>query len=140
MNGTGRERSGVDVLIAEDNEVNQMVFSFIMEELGYSFEIVGDGEAAVARFQELRPPVVIMDISMPVMNGIEATRKIRELENGCDDPAAIIAATAHALKGDSERCLAAGMDDYIAKPISPDKLKSVLEQWFDRISETAAAG
>lgn len=140
MNGTGRERSGVDILIAEDNDVNQVVFSFIMEELGYSFEIVGDGENAIARFQELRPPIIIMDVSMPVMNGIEATMKIRELENGCSDPVVIIAATAHALKGDRERCLDAGMDDYIAKPISPDKLKSVLDQWFEKTSRAAAAG
>ena len=118
--------NGIDVLIAEDNEVNQMVFSFIMEEIGVSFEIVEDGEAAVRRFEETLPKVIVMDVSMPVMNGFEATTRIREIERDIGGHVMIIAATAHALKGDRERCHASGMDDYISKPISPDRLKEKL--------------
>ena len=118
--------NGIDVLIAEDNEVNQMVFSFIMEEIGVSFEIVEDGEAAVRRFEETLPKVIVMDVSMPVMNGFEATARIREIERDTGGHVMIIAATAHALKGDRERCHASGMDDYISKPISPDRLKEKL--------------
>ncbi len=119
----------IDVLIAEDNDVNQMVFSFIMEELGLVFEIAANGQEAVDKYQQFQPPLIVMDVSMPVMNGLEATQKIRELEASSGSRVTIIAATAHALKGDSERCLEAGMDDYIAKPISPDKLKEKLDHW-----------
>lgn len=129
MSGTAQGSGSVDVLIAEDNDVNQMVFSFIMEELGLTFEMVGNGEEAVAKYQELQPPLIIMDVSMPKLNGLEATKQIRELERAGGSPVVIIAATAHALKGDSDRCIQAGMDDYIAKPISPDKLKDILERW-----------
>ncbi len=132
--------SGIDILIAEDNDVNQMVFSFIMEEIGLSFQIVDNGASAVAKYQELQPPMIIMDVSMPVMNGLEATKKIRELERGGGSPVVIIAATAHALKGDSDRCLEAGMDDYVSKPISPDSLKAKLEEWRDRGRARAVNG
>ncbi len=119
----------IDVLIAEDNDVNQMVFSFIMEEIGLTFEVAANGQQAVEKYQQHQPPIIIMDVSMPVMNGLEATKKIRELEAAGGSAVTIIAATAHALKGDSERCIEAGMNDYIAKPISPDKLKEKLDHW-----------
>ncbi len=140
MDGTTHGNGGIDVLIAEDNDVNQMVFSFIMEEIGLSFEMAANGEEVVSKFAELRPPMIIMDVSMPIMNGLEATAKIREIEKSWSGHVVIIAATAHALKGDAERCIEAGMDDYIAKPISPDKLKALMEQWLSKNSASATAG
>ena len=121
---------GVDVLIAEDNEVNQIVFTQILLDLGVEFKIANNGEEAVKYWQELSPALVLMDVSMPVMNGHEATREIRRLEEGRSYRTPICAITAHALRGDKEDCIAAGMDDYISKPVSPDvmteKVKSLL--------------
>lgn len=140
MSGPTPDIGGVDILIAEDNDVNQMVFSFIMEELGLTFAIAADGEEAVEKYRELQPPIIVMDVSMPKLNGLEATKKIREIERKNGGRVVIVAATAHALKGDSERCIEAGMDDYIAKPISPDKLKAILERWRSQPSTAALSG
>lgn len=114
---------GLDVLVAEDNEVNQIVFTEILEDLDVSFKIAKNGEEAVQLWKAHNPALILMDVSMPVMNGHEATREIRRLET--DEKKGrtpICAITAHALKGDKEDCFAAGMDDYLSKPISPDML------------------
>ena len=122
----------IDVLIAEDNEVNQMFIKYVMEDLGLSFKIVPSGRLAVDKWKLLQPKIVLMDISMPDWNGYEATKAIRELEakqNGPRTP--IIAVTAHALKGDKQDCLDNDMDDYIAKPIAIEKVKDMLAKWTD---------
>ncbi len=116
----------VDILVAEDNEVNQMVFTQILETTGYSFKIVENGELAVAAWKANRPAVILMDVSMPEMNGHEATRAIRKAEEGSDDHVLIIGVTAHALNGDRETCFDVGMDDYLPKPVSVDGLKRAL--------------
>lgn len=120
----------LDVLIAEDNEVNQIVFTQILLDLGIDFKIANNGEEAVTLWKEHRPAIVLMDVSMPVMNGHEATREIRQLEQDTTYRTPICAITAHALRGDKEDCIAAGMDDYLSKPVSPDmlmdKVKSML--------------
>jgi PAS domain S-box-containing protein len=120
----------VDILIAEDNEVNQLVFSQILLESGYSFEIVADGKQAVESSKRKPPRLILMDVSMPEMNGHEATRKIREREQASGFRVPIIGVTAHALKGDREKCIEAGMDDYISKPISPDALTRKIDEWM----------
>ncbi|MCX8567647.1 MULTISPECIES: response regulator [Hyphomicrobiales] len=120
---------GLDILVAEDNEVNQMVFSQILAETELSFEIVNNGRRAVAAFGERRPKMILMDVSMPEMNGLEATNEIRKLERGTGTRVPIIGVTAHALKGDKDRCLEAGMDDYLPKPISPRALLEKIERW-----------
>ncbi|MGF7006676.1 response regulator [Aminobacter sp. BE322] len=120
---------GLDILVAEDNEVNQLVFSQILAETNLSFEIVGNGRRAVAAYGERRPRLILMDVSMPEMNGLEATGEIRRLEQGTGVRVPIIGVTAHALKGDKERCLEAGMDDYLPKPISPRALLEKIERW-----------
>jgi PAS domain S-box-containing protein len=124
----GDERR-LDILVAEDNEVNQMVFTQILGETGYGFEIVGNGRKALDAYGRLNPRMILMDVSMPEMNGLEATAAIRRLEedNGTHIP--IVGVTAHALKGDRERCLEAGMDDYLPKPISPRALLEKVERW-----------
>jgi len=116
----GDSKEPLDVLVAEDNEVNQLVFRQILDGLRLEFDIVGDGRRAVACYRARRPRLVLMDVSMPEMNGFEATRLIRELEASEGwQRTPIIGVTAHALKGDRERCVEAGMDDYLTKPVSP---------------------
>jgi len=133
----GRHR--VDILVAEDNEVNQLVFTQILGETGHTFEIVDNGRRALEAFEALQPRMILMDISMPMMNGLEATAAIREREAAVGGHVPIVGVTAHALKGDRERCLEAGMDDYLSKPISPNALLAKVELWMDdRASRTVA--
>ena len=124
------EELGLDILVAEDNEVNQLVFTQILGETGYRFEIVGNGRKALDAFGKLGPRMILMDVSMPEMNGLEATGAIRRLEAETGAHVPIVGVTAHALKGDRERCLEAGMDDYLPKPISPRALLEKLERWL----------
>ena len=124
------ETSQVDVLIAEDNEVNQMLIKYIMEETGVSFKIVANGRLAVDKWKLLSPKIILMDISMPELNGHEATRAIRELEAKLNRPRTpIVAVTAHALKGDKQACLDHDMDDYLSKPIAISKIIEMMDKW-----------
>ncbi|MCT7376580.1 hybrid sensor histidine kinase/response regulator [Chelativorans salis] len=129
----------LDVLVAEDNEVNQLVFSQVLDQLGLTYRIASNGKTAVKMHRALQPRIVLMDVSMPEMNGLEATAAIREAESGLDRRTPIIGITAHALTGDREKCLEAGMDDYLSKPISPQKLSAKIEQWRDQGEEVAAS-
>jgi PAS domain S-box-containing protein len=126
---------GVDILVAEDNEVNQLVFTQILGEIGCSFEIVGNGRKALEACFKLRPRMILMDVSMPEMNGLEATGEIRRREEIEGTHVPIVGVTAHALKGDRERCLDAGMDDYLPKPISPKALSEKVERWLASAAE-----
>ena len=115
------------MLVAEDNDVNQSVIAQILENCGFTYAIAGDGRRAMEMFATRRPKLILMDVSMPDMNGLEAVRAIRAVEaRHAMAPTPIIALTAHALKGDKELCLEAGMDDYIAKPVSPDMLADMI--------------
>jgi len=121
---------GLDVLIAEDNETNQVYIKYIMEELGFTFKIVPTGRAAVDYWRSYNPSIILMDISMPDMNGYEATEVIRADEkkyNKTRTP--IIAVTAHTLSGDEEKCIEAGMDDYLSKPVSIEGLEAKAVKW-----------
>ena len=120
----------LDVLVCEDNQVNQIVFSQILESAGYSYFIAEDGEAGVRAFRERRPRLVLMDVSMPRMNGLEATSQIRLIEADSNAHTPIIGVTAHAIKGDMEKCLESGMDDYLSKPVSPDKLHQKIAKYL----------
>jgi len=117
------------VLVAEDNEVNQKVAARILEKLGYSVELAENGKEALAACARRRYDAVLMDGQMPGMDGYEATRRIRERETRGGRRVPIIAMTASAMKGDKEKCLEAGMDDYITKPVTPEKLEAVLKTW-----------
>ncbi len=131
----------LDILVAEDNDVNQIVFTQILDETRYSYKIVANGNLAVEAMAELEPAMILMDVSMPEMNGLEATAAIRDSEAGSDRHVPIIGVTAHALKGDRERCLEAGMDDYLSKPISPDALHGKIAKWLgESESETLKSG
>ncbi|WP_029616927.1 PAS-domain containing protein [Pseudorhizobium marinum] len=124
----------IDVLVAEDNEVNQIVFTQILQGTPWRFEIVENGAKAVDAWQAMAPSLILMDVSMPVMNGHQATQKIRELERQTGGHVPIIGVTAHALESDKELCLAAGMDDYMSKPISPELLEQKIRQWLGAAS------
>ncbi|MCF6356335.1 MAG: response regulator [Draconibacterium sp.] len=124
-------QKAIDILVCEDNEVNQIVFTQILQTTDYSFRIAKDGKEGLAFYKTYSPKLVLMDISMPHMNGMEATKAIRMIEAGSLHTP-IVAVTAHAIKGDMEKCIAAGMDDYLSKPISPDKLEEKIHYWLDK--------
>ncbi len=132
---TGRPMPEVEVVVAEDNEINQFVFAQILEGLGISYRIAANGEEAVKLWQQYRPNLVLMDVSMPVMNGFDATRAIRALEKNAVFQTPIIAVTAQALDIDIEQSKLAGMDDYITKPISPDMLEAVYRKFVSTKAE-----
>ncbi len=120
----------LEVLVAEDNETNRFYISHVLKELGVHFKIVEDGQQAVEAWKSEHPRLILMDISMPVMNGYEATQHIRALEDQnklARTP--IVAVTAHALVDDKDRCLQAGMDDYVSKPIAISSIREKLEKW-----------
>ena len=118
--------TGLDILVAEDNEVNRILFTQILETTSYSYKIVENGRLAVASWRADRPSLVLMDVSMPIMNGLEAARAIREAESETGEHVPIIAVTAHALIGDKKTCFDAGMDDYLPKPISLENLTEAI--------------
>jgi signal transduction histidine kinase/CheY-like chemotaxis protein len=124
---------GAAVLLAEDNPINQRVLVLMLESLGCRVAVTADGAEAVACCRERRYDVVLMDCQMPQLDGYDATRAIRrwERENSLE-PVPIVALTAHALSGDRLKCLDAGMNDFISKPTSTDKLRAVLLKWIDR--------
>ncbi|PCJ33696.1 MAG: hypothetical protein COA99_15415 [Moraxellaceae bacterium] len=116
------------VLLVEDNKINQAIESKMLSKIGCSVEVAGNGREAIEKIVEQDFDVVLMDCQMPVMDGFEATRAIRKL-GGRVSKIPIIAVTANALSGDKYACLEAGMDDYIAKPVSTDELKEKLACW-----------
>ncbi len=128
------------ILLAEDNKINQTYFEFVMLDIGHSFEIAFDGLQVVDAYKREQPDLVLMDISMPNLGGVEATQAIREFEaeNGLPK-VPIVALTAHALRGDKESLLEQGLDDYVAKPVSPEKLKSVIEGWLNTPANARSA-
>jgi CheY-like chemotaxis protein/HPt (histidine-containing phosphotransfer) domain-containing protein len=133
---TRRTYSG-RVLLVEDNAINQRVARRFLERLGCEVQVVGDGQQAVDAYQRNSYGFVLMDMQMPVMDGLEATRQIRLLEQSGDGKRTpIVALTANAMMGTLERCLEAGMDDYLTKPLDISRLQDVLDRF---IGEGAAA-
>ena len=130
------------VLVAEDNVVNQRITTLMIEREGYRGEVARNGREALELLQSDRFDIVLMDCQMPEMDGFEATRQQRERERETGQHIPIIALTANAMDGDRERCLAAGMDDYLAKPVVIGELRQMLDHWLaqnhDRSHESAA--
>ncbi len=126
-------RSGtrpLHILLAEDNAVNQKVAARLLERQGHSVEIAANGADALAAYSAGNFDLILMDVQMPQMNGYDATHAIRAEEAGTGRHVPIVAMTAHAMKGDREICLDAGMDDYMSKPIHPQELLSALARWI----------
>jgi CheY-like chemotaxis protein len=141
--GIERDRmpgSTLRILLAEDNPINRKVASSLIEKQGHSVKCVADGQLAVEELQQNTYDLIFMDLQMPRMGGLEATGCIRraELLRGLR-PTPIIALTAHAMTGDKERCLQAGMDDYLSKPFRLDELQAKLSKWAGRSTEATEA-
>jgi len=130
-----RARQNLKILLVEDNPVNQTVAVKMLEKVGHKITVAGNGQEALDLFDQERFDVILMDVQMPVMGGLEATQAIRTREarrswaaGGQWRSTPIVAMTAHAMQGDRDRCLMAGMDDYIAKPIKPVELHAVIDR------------
>jgi signal transduction histidine kinase/HPt (histidine-containing phosphotransfer) domain-containing protein len=117
---------GLRVLLAEDNEINQRVTVSMLASHGHVVDVVNNGVEALDALRKNKYNAILMDVQMPEMDGLEATRMIRELEENTGKHIRVIAMTAHAMPGDRERCLASGMDGYLAKPVRPDDLLAML--------------
>jgi CheY-like chemotaxis protein len=116
------------VLLADDNPVNQTLAMRILEKLGHKVQVVNNGKEALGRAQSEQFDVILMDVQMPEMDGLEATTAIRDAEASTGKHVPIVAMTAHAMKGDREKCLSAGMDGYLSKPIRIDELKQAMTE------------
>ncbi|MGH9862431.1 MAG: response regulator, partial [Candidatus Acidiferrales bacterium] len=131
----GESRRRLRVLVAEDNLVNQKVVTRLLEKRGHTVQVAANGRQALAAVEQDAFDVVIMDIQMPEMDGLEATAAIRKREKRTGAHLRVVALTAHARKEDQDRCLAAGMDAYLAKPVKPEQLFAVVEAPFAIASE-----
>ena len=120
------------ILLVEDYEPNILVATIMFDNFGYHYEVARNGQEAIERFSTGKYAIILMDVEMPLMDGYQATRLIRDFEiTRPDVPVTpIIAITAHAMKGDREKCLASGMDDYIAKPFNPHQLQGILNKYI----------
>jgi light-regulated signal transduction histidine kinase (bacteriophytochrome)/CheY-like chemotaxis protein len=123
-----QDRGRLRILLVEDNPVNEVLATRVLERRGHEVTVARNGTAALKALEKQTPDLVLMDVQMPEMNGFEATAAIREGELKTGNHLPIIAMTAHAMSGDRERCLAAGMDGYVSKPIRADDLFAVVEQ------------
>ena len=128
------EQRGLRILLAEDNMVNQKLAARLIERRGHTAVAVGTGREALEALEKQRFDLVLMDVQMPEMDGFEATAAIREKEIATGSHLPIIAMTAHAMKGDRERCLAAGMDNYVSKPIQPGELFKAIEGLIPKLN------
>ncbi|MBP1678990.1 MAG: hybrid signal transduction histidine kinase, partial [Bacteroidetes bacterium] len=126
--------SNLRVLLAEDNPINQKVALEMLKKIGCRADVVGNGLEAVEAVRRIAYDIVLMDCSMPELDGFGATAAIRAEENN-GRHCVIVAMTASALDGDRERCLAAGMDDYLAKPVRPSELREKLQEWVRKLSD-----
>ena len=133
------ETNKTKILVAEDNDVNQCVIREIIESLGHDYRIAENGKVACDLLPTYRPDIVLMDVAMPIMNGLEATAEIRRRDTETGAHTVIIGLTANALKGDREQCLDAGMDDYVAKPVDIDQLEACIDKWISRKNSAAKA-
>ena len=133
-----KDYTGVRVLLAEDNEVNREIAAELLNKVGVSPDLATNGQEAVQMVNDHHYDLILMDVQMPEMDGLEATRVIRAMNNEKGEPAArqnntpIVAMTANVFEEDRKACLKAGMDDFLAKPVRPSKLYSMIERWASK--------
>jgi|SRR5215469_11414254 len=133
-----RDRSEIlRILVAEDNLVNQRLIVRLLEKRGHRVVVAGNGQEVLAGLEKERFDLILMDVQMPEMDGFEATAAIRRKERNTGKHQVIVALTAHAMKGDHEKCLAEGMDGYLSKPIRPQELDEVLTRYGTHSHVTA---
>lgn len=132
------EGSIIDILVAEDNEVNQIVFSQILEGFGYRYAIATDGEEAVRLWQERLPRLILMDVTLPKLSGFEASARIRSLET-LENSIPIIGVLAHPFDRDRDECFASGMNEVILKPISPEALETLFQAFLEKSEKQSYA-
>ncbi|MGC4117795.1 MAG: PAS domain S-box protein [Myxococcales bacterium] len=138
-NTPGRKQTRI--LVAEDNATNQAVALALLRKLGLSADAVGNGAEAVEALRSIPYDLVLMDVQMPELDGLEATRQLRARPAGAlNEGVPIVAVTAHAMRGDRDRCIASGMDDYLAKPLTLPAVTEVLERWLGPRETEASAG
>ncbi|MGY4611624.1 GAF domain-containing protein [Thermostichus sp. MS-CIW-38] len=133
-----RPQQSLRILLAEDNPVNQKVALRQLESLGYKADVVANGQEVLDLLQKVRYDLILMDCQMPVMDGYEATRRLRQQERRSGHRTVVIAITANAMQEDRERCLQAGMDDYLSKPVLKEDLQRLLNHWSQVIAQSAA--
>ncbi|MBT8211802.1 MAG: response regulator, partial [Acidimicrobiia bacterium] len=137
-----RERAGdlkgVRVLVVDDSAVNQRITFLMLDRLGCRVDTAANGLEAIEAVRAVPYDIVLMDVQMPTMDGLEATRQIRSAERS-GEHIPIVAMTAFAMRGDRERCLEAGMDDYLAKPVSPEDLEVKMTKWAPKPDKSSAA-
>lgn len=131
MDEVGVKNTKLLVLLVEDNPVNQKLVERYLLKLGHQIDIADNGEIGLEFLAQKKYDVILMDIEMPVLNGIETTKKIVEIYS--DNRPVIIAVTASILSAYKEICIQAGMDDYMEKPVSGEQLKVMFEKWSDKI-------
>ncbi len=128
--GIGFKPEDIKILIAEDNEINQHTTKIMLEGKGFKVDVAENGEETLRKFKENKYDFIFMDIEMPIMDGITATKKIREMEIGKKIP--IVALTAYALKGDKEKFINAGVDNYISKPYKSSELEEMIKKYIKK--------
>jgi signal transduction histidine kinase/ActR/RegA family two-component response regulator len=133
-----REKKQLRILLAEDNAINQKIASHVLEKQGHQVTVAANGRQALATLDQAHFDVVLMDVQMPEMDGFETTAAIRARERGTGVHLPIIAMTAHAMQGDRERCIAAGMDGYISKPLEVQELIELLEKFSAAAQQEAS--
>lgn len=125
--------AGLHILVAEDNAVNQRVVEKLLKRLGCTCQVVNNGRQVVTLLKEGHYDLVLMDIMMPELDGMEATRQIRALNNASAH-IPIVAFTANGMRTDQDACLAAGMNDFISKPVTIEQMSALLSRWAAKIS------
>ena len=129
------EKLPLKILVAEDHPINQKLVIFLLKKQGYTIDTVSNGEEAITALEKQSYDIVLMDVQMPVMDGLEATRRIILKNPHIPNRPVIIAMTANAMQGDKEKCLNAGMDDYLSKPLKPGIVVEALIKWGARLKE-----
>jgi len=132
-------RLPVRILVVDDNEINQKVAARILQQLGYQPEVAGNGREALSAIEQEPFDFILMDVMMPELDGLEATRIIRKRQmsgehKNFQSRIIVVAMTAHAMQGDREKCIAAGMDDYLSKPIRPKDVREMIEKWAGKVA------